>query len=339
MDLSTTYLGLRLPHPFLPGASPLCDDLDTVRRLEDAGAPALVMRSLFEEQIVGEQLAAFAHIEQHGESSAEALSFLPQPQSFVFGPEEYLNHVRRVKEAVGDPVIASLNGVTAHGWSDYPRLIEEVGADALELNIYTLALDPDVSGPRVEAECLEAIRAVRRQVRIPLAVKLSPFYSSPAGFAREAVAAGADALVLFNRFYQPDIDPANLQAESSLHLSSPAELPLRLLWVAALSSRLGCGLAVTGGVHSGLDAVKAVMAGADVTQVVSVLLRRGPAHLQVLRSEMEWWMEEHEWASLGEMKGVMDLDRCPDPAVYERANYMLMLQGWRRAAAAVGDRG
>ena len=334
MDLSTTYLGFRLPHPFLPGASPLCDDLDTVRRLEDAGAPALVLRSLFEEQIVGEQLAAFAHMERYSESNAEAMSFLPQPGSFVFGPEEYLNHLRRVKEAVSIPVIASLNGVTAHGWSDYPRLIEEVGADALELNIYVLALNPDVSGAFVEAECLDALRAVRSQVRLPLAVKLSPFYSSPAGFAREAVVAGADALVLFNRFYQPDIDAANLQAEPSLHLSSPSELPLRLRWVAALSGRVGCDLAVTGGVHSGLDAIKAVMAGADVTQVVSVLLRRGPEHLKVLRTEMEWWMEEHDWASLEDLKGVMDLDRCPDPAVYERTNYMLMLQSWRRAAAA-----
>jgi dihydroorotate dehydrogenase (fumarate) len=340
MDLSTTYLGFRLPHPFVPGASPLCDDLDSVRRLEDAGASAIVMRSLFEEQIVGEQLSAFAHIERHGESTAEAMSFLPQPQSFVFGPEEYLNHLRRVRAAVDMRVIASLNGVTAHGWSDYPRLIEEVGADALELNIYALALNPEISGVTIEAECLDAIRAVRRQVRVPLAVKLSPFYSSPAGFAREAVAAGADALVLFNRFYQPDIDAANLQAEPSLHLSSPAELPLRLRWVAALSGRLGCGLAVTGGVHSGLDAIKAIMAGADVTQVVSVLLRRGPEHLKVLRGEMEWWMEEHEWASLDDLKGVMDLDRCPDPVVYERANYILMLQSWRRAAAsAAGDMG
>jgi dihydroorotate dehydrogenase (fumarate) len=339
MDLSTTYLGFRLPHPFLPGASPLCDDLDAVRRLEDAGAPALVLRSLFEEQIVGEQLSAFAHIERHHESSAEALSFLPHPHSFIFGPEEYLNHVRRVKETVGIPVIASLNGVTAHGWSDYPRLIQEVGADALELNIYALALNPDVSGPFVEAESLDAIRAVRSQLSIPMAVKLSPFYSSPAGFAREAVAAGAGALVLFNRFYQPDIDPANLQAEATLHLSSPSELPLRLRWVAALSGRLGCGLAVTGGVHSGLDAIKAIMAGADVTQVVSILLRRGPEHLKVLRAEMEWWMEEHDWSSLEELKGVMDLDRCPDPAVYERANYMLMLQSWRRAAAAAGNVG
>jgi dihydroorotate dehydrogenase (fumarate) len=336
MDLSTTYLGFRLPHPFVPGASPLCDDLDTVRRLEDAGAPALIMRSLFEEQIVAEQLSALTHIERYGESTAEASSFLPQPNSFVFGPEEYLNHLRRVREAVGVPVIASLNGVSTSGWSDYPRLIQDVGADALELNIYVLALDPHVSGATVEADCLDAIREVRKQVSIPLAVKLSPFFSSPAAFAREAVAAGADALVLFNRFYQPDIDAANLQAEPSLHLSSPAELPLRLRWVAALSRRLPCSLAVTGGVHSGLDGIKAVMAGADVTQVVSVLLRRGPEHLRVLRAEMDWWLEEHEWATLGELKGVMDLDRCPDPAVYERANYMLMLQSWQRAAAAAG---
>jgi dihydroorotate dehydrogenase (fumarate) len=332
MNLSTSYLGFTLAHPFVPGASPLCDDLDIVRRLEDAGAPALVLRSLFEEQIVGEQLQAFAHIEQHGESTAEAMSFFPQPKSFVFGPEEYLNHLRRVKEAVDVPVIASLNGVSAHGWSDYPRLIQEVGADALELNIYVLALDPDVSGATVEAECLDAIRSVRRQVRIPLAVKLSPFFSSPAAFARAAAAAGADALVLFNRFYQPDIDAANLQAESTLHLSSPAELPLRLRWVAALSGRLKCGLAVTGGVHSALDAVKAIMAGADVVQVVSVLLRRGPEHLTRLRADLASWLDEHHWPSLGHVKGLMDLDRCPDPEVYERANYMLMLQSRRTAA-------
>jgi dihydroorotate dehydrogenase (fumarate) len=335
IDLSTTYLGLQLAHPFLPGASPLCDDLDTVRRLEDAGAPALVLRSLFEEQIVGEQLQAFVDVERHGESNAEASSYLPQPQSFIFGPEEYLDHLRRVREAVRVPVIASLNGATAHGWSDFPRLIQEVGANALELNIYRLALDPRVSGAAVESECLEAIRAVRAQIAIPIAVKLSPFFSSLAWFAHEAVAAGANALVLFNRFYQPDIDPVGMQADPTLQLSSPEELPLRLRWLAALSGRIGCQLAVTGGVHSALDAVKAIMAGADVAQVVSVLLRRGPGHLRALRSELEAWLEEHEWPSLRHLRGVMDLDRCPHPEAYERANYMLMLQGWQRAAAAM----
>jgi dihydroorotate dehydrogenase (fumarate) len=338
MDLGTRYLGFDLAHPFVPGASPLCDHLDTVRRLEDAGAPALVLRSLFEEQIVQEQLGGFVHIESHGESSAEAQTFLPRPESFAFGPEEYLDHLRRVKECVRVPVVASLNGVSAHGWSDYPRLIEEVGADALELNVYVLALDPDTSGAEVEARCLDAIRAVRRQVKIPLAVKLSPFFSSPASFAREAVAAGADALVLFNRFYQPDIDPVNLQAEPALHLSRPAELPLRLRWIAALSGRVRADLAVTGGVHTAQDAVKAIMAGADVAQVVSVLLRRGPEYLHVLRTELAHWLEEHHWPSLRHLKGVMDLDHCPDPEVYERANYMLMLQGGRRLAAAVEDR-
>lgn len=332
MDLSTRYLGFDLPHPFVPGASPLCDHLDTVRRLEDAGAPALVLRSLFEEQIVGEQLEGFAHVERHSDSAAEAQSFLPRPASFVFGPEEYLEHLRRVRDAVAVPVVASLNGVSAHGWRDYPRLLQDMGADALELNLYVLALSPDVSGAEVERQCLDAIRTVRAQIRIPLAVKLSPFFSAPAAFAREAVEAGADALVVFNRFYQPDIDPENLQGEPALHLSSSAELPLRLRWLAALSGRVRADLAVTGGVHTARDAVKAVMAGADVTQVVSVLLRRGPDHLRDLRSQLAEWLERHEWPSLSHLKGVMDLDRCPDPDVYERANYMLMLQGARRPA-------
>ena len=323
----------------MPGTSPLCDDLATVRRLEDAGAPALVMRSLFEEQIVGEQLQAFVNVERHGESSAEASSFLPRAESFVFGPEEYLDQIRRVKDAVRVPVIASLNGVSAHGWSDFPRLIQEVGADALELNLYRLALDPDVSGAMVEAECLEAIRAVRKQLRIPLAVKLSPFFSSPAWFAREAVSAGADGLVLFNRFYQPDIDPVGQQAQPALHLSSSDELPLRLRWLAALSGRVSCGLAVTGGVHSALDAVKAMMAGASIAQVVSVLLRRGPEYLRTLVADLGYWLQENDWPSVAHLLGVMDLQRCPDPEVYERANYMLMLQSWRRAAALTAKEG
>jgi len=337
MDLKTKYLGFDLEHPFVPGASPLCDHLDTVRRLEDAGAPALVLRSLFEEQIVEEQLEGFFNVEGHGESSAEAQSFLPRPRSFVFGPEEYLDHLRRVKEAVRIPVIASLNGVSAHGWSDYPRLMEEVGADAVELNLYVLALSPDVTGAQVEEQCLDAIRAVRAQVQVPLAVKLSPFFSSPAAFARQAVAAGADALVLFNRFYQPDIDVAALQVEPSLHLSTSAELPLRLRWLAALSGRVKADLAITGGVHTAQDAVKALMAGADVAQVVSVLLRRGPEHLHTLKADLSEWMERHQWPSLSHLKGVMDLDRCPDPELYERANYMLMLQNGRHLAAAMGE--
>ncbi len=329
MDLTTDYLGLTLPHPFLPGASPLADDLDTVRRLEDAGAAAITLRSLFEEQIAREQVAAFIHMDRHGESFAEALTYFPSPDKFVFGPEEYLYHLQRVKEAVRVPVIASLNGTAPGRWLDYPPLMQQMGADALELNLYHLALDSGVSGADVERRSLEVVREVKKSVRIPVAVKLSPFYSSLAHFAAELERAGADGLVLFNRFYQPDIDPEELQLAHSLQLSTPAELPLRLRWLGVLSGRLGCSLAVSGGVHTALDAIKSVMAGAHAVQVVSALLQRGPSYLRALREETEAWMQRHEWTSLRSMRGNMNLTRCPDPAAYERANYMMMLQGWR----------
>jgi dihydroorotate dehydrogenase (fumarate) len=329
MDLSTKYLGLTLPHPFMPGASPLADHLDTVRRLEDAGASAIVLRSLFEEQIAREQVSAFVHMDRHGESFAEALTFFPSPEKFVFGPEEYLEHLRRVKEAVRVPVIASLNGTAPGRWLDYPPLMQQMGADALELNLYHLALDPEVSGAEVERLALEVVREVRRSVRIPVAVKLSPFYSSLAHFAVQLDRAGADGLVLFNRFYQPDIDPQGLQVARSLQLSTASELPLRLRWLGVLSSRVRASLAVTGGVHTAVDAIKAIMAGAHAVQVVSALLQRGPSYLRTLREEAEAWMGSQEWNSLDGMRGNMSLARCPDPAVYERANYMLMLQGWR----------
>jgi dihydroorotate dehydrogenase (fumarate) len=328
-NLSTRYLGLHLPHPLIPGASPLSDDLDGVRRLEDAGAAAIVLRSLFEEQISREQVAAFIHTDMHGESFAEAMTYFPSPESFVFGPHEYLEHLRRVKEAVRIPVIASLNGTTPGGWLDYPPLIERIGADALELNVYQLALDPEVSGQDVERQALEVVREVRGAVRMPIAVKLSPFYSSLAHLAHEIDELGADGLVLFNRFYQPDIDPESLDLSRSLYLSDSRELPLRLRWLGVLSGQVRASLAVTGGVHTSVDAIKSVMAGAHAVQLVSVLLQRGPVHLRVLRQGMVDWMEEHEWESLDEMRGNMNLARCPDPAVYERANYMLMLQGWR----------
>jgi dihydroorotate dehydrogenase (fumarate) len=328
MDLSTRYLGLTLANPFLPGASPLTDDTAVARRLEDAGAPALVMRSLFEEQIAREQVDAFLHAHRHGESFAEALTYFPSPERLAFGPEEYLDHVRRLKNAVSIPVIASINGTRPGGWLDYPRLMQQEGADALELNLYRLALDPELDGAEVEREALEVVREVKRNVTVPVAVKLSPYYSSFAHFSRGLDAAGADALVLFNRFYQPDIDVENLQVRETLHLSSSSELPLRLRWVAALSGRLRADLAVTGGVHTALDGVKCVMAGAHAVQVVSALLRQGPDLLRILRADLERWMAEHEWESLAQMRGNMNLQRCPDPGAYERANYMLMLHGW-----------
>jgi dihydroorotate dehydrogenase (fumarate) len=329
MDLSTRYLGLELENPFVVGASPLADDIDNARRMEDAGASAIVMRSLFEEQIVREQMAAFLHTDTHGESFAEALSYFPTPSSFVFGPEEYLEHLRRLKEALQIPVIASLNGTSPGGWMDYPPLMEKMGADAIEVNLYPLALDPEVTGQALEEASLQAVREVRGSVRIPVAVKLSPFYSSLANFAQRLDAVGVNGLVLFNRFYQPDIDMENLQVKETLQLSSPPELRLRLRWIAALAGKVGASLAVTGGVHSGADVLKSVMAGADAVQMVSALLRHGPVRLKGIRAELEQWMSQNEWTSLKQMKGNMSLTRCPDPAVYERANYMLILQSWR----------
>jgi len=329
MDLSTRYLGLELENPFVVGASPIADEIDEAKRMEDAGAAAIVMRSLFEEQIVREQVSAFLHTERHGESFAEALSYFPRPSSFVFGPEEYLDHLRRLKEVLHIPVIASLNGTSPGGWMDYPPLMEKMGADAIEVNLYALALDPEVTGLALEEASLQAVREVRRSVRIPVAVKLSPFYSSLANFAQRLDGVGVDGLVMFNRFYQPDIDLENLQVKETLQLSSPSELRLRLRWVAALAGKVKASLAVTGGVHSGADVLKSVMAGADAVQMVSALLRHGPVRLKGLRAEVEHWMEQNEWASLKQMKGNMSLARCPDPEVYERANYMLILQSWR----------
>jgi dihydroorotate dehydrogenase (fumarate) len=329
MDLSTTYMGLKLPHPIIPGASPLMHDLDTVRRLEDAGAAALVLHSLFEEQITREQISTFLHSQAHGESFAEALSYFPPPDQFPLGPEEYLEHIGRVKTAVAVPVIASLNGTTKGGWLEYAQVMEQAGADALELNLYMLPLDSEASAQDIEEGELELVRDVKRHLRIPVAVKLSPFYTSFAHMATRLVKAGADALVMFNRFYQPDIDPEGLQVSRALHLSDSNELPLRLRWIAFLSRRVPASLAVTGGVHTPLDAVKAVMAGADAVQMVSALLQNGPEHVRVVRDGLEAWMVEHEYESLAQMHGSMDLQSCPDPHAYERANYMLMLQSWR----------
>lgn len=329
MDLSTTYMGLKLPHPFMPGASPLVDDLDNVKRLEDAGAAAIVMHSLFEEQIAREQIATFLHTEMHGESFAEALCYFPNPDHFALGPEEYLAQIARIKGIVRVPVIASLNGTTLGGWLNHARLMEQAGADALELNVYSLATDHEQSGQSLEDRTVEMLRAVKHAVRIPVALKLSPFYTSLAHFAHRLDEAGADGIVLFNRFYQPDIDPETLDAQRHLYLSSPSELPLRLRWLAILSGRVRPSLAVTGGVHGALDAIKAVMTGAHAVQMVSALLRGGPEYLKKVRQETAAWMQEHEYESLDQMRGSMNLLACPDPAVYERANYMLLLQSWR----------
>ncbi len=335
MDLSTTYLGFALPHPFLPGASPLVDDLDMVRRLEDAGAAAIVMHSLFEEQITREQLATHGRLESMGGGYAEALSYLPEPPDFALGPNEYLEQIRKIKAAVSIPVIASLNGTTDGGWLTYARLMEQAGADALELNVYALATDFDESSELLEKRVLHMLWSVKSAVHLPVAVKLSPFYTGLAHFARRLDDLGADGLVLFNRFYQPDFDLEALEVKPALRLSDSSELLLRLRWLAILSGRLNASLAVTGGVHTAEDALKAVMAGADVVQVVSALLKGGPERLRKLRQETALWLEEHEYESLAQAKGSLSLLRCPDPGAHERANYMQILQSWKGVAERV----
>ena len=329
MDLKTTYLGLQLDHPIIPGASPLVNDLGAVKKLEDAGAPCIVMHSLFEEQVTREEVSIVHSIETHEEIFAEARSFLPRPEEFALGPHEYLEQIRRIRAAVAVPVIGSLNGVTPAKWLEYAGLIQEAGADALELNVYRMETDPSATGESVERRTLEVVKCVKGEVSIPVAVKLSPFYTSVAHFAHQVDALGADGLVLFNRFYQPDIDTETLDVVPSLRLSDSGELLLRLRWLAVLSGRLRASLAVSGGVHTAQDAIKAVMAGADAVQTVSAILRHGPARLRVLRDEMADWMQEHGYESLRQMKGSMNLTRCPDPAAFERANYMRVLQSWR----------
>ncbi|MGH7493042.1 MAG: dihydroorotate dehydrogenase-like protein [bacterium] len=325
MNLSTTYLGIRLPHPLIVGASPLTDDVDTARKLEDEGAAAFVLRSLFEEEITGEQMAAFFHSESHGESFAEASSYAPDPES-AFGPDEYLEHLRRVKEAVRIPVIASLNGTTSGGWTSYARLLEQAGANAVELNLFHAASDPATSGAEVERQMIEIVRAVKREVRVPVAVKLSPLFTAFAHFARQIDAAGADGIVLFTRFHKADIDVLEFEVVRTMELSDSSELPLRLRGTAALAGRVKASLAITGGVHTALDVIKATMAGAHVTQMVSALLRNGPRHLRLVRANLEAWMKENEWNSLDEMRGNMGFERVPDPAAYERESYRMMLR-------------
>lgn len=329
MDLTTTYLGLTLAHPFMPGASPLVDDLDSVRRLEDAGASAIVMRSLFEEQIKREGGRTLHDVESHRDAFAEASSFLPAPDEFRLGPVAYLEQIHRIKKAVSVPLIASLNGVTASGWLDYAKQIEQAGADALELNVYYIATDIDEPADAVDRRTLDIVRAVRAAVKLPLAVKLSPFHSALSNFAREVERAGASGLVLFNRFYQPDIDVEALEAVPRLVLSDPSELLLRLRWLAVLSGQRDLDLACSGGVHAAEHAVKALMAGATVVQVVSALLKHGPAQLGEIRRGVEQWLEQHEYESLVQLRGSMNLARCPDPSAFERGNYMRVLQSWR----------
>jgi dihydroorotate dehydrogenase (fumarate) len=325
MNLSTRYLGLELPHPLVVGSGPLTDDPSDARALEDAGAAALVLRALSEEEITGEQMAGFFHSESHAESFAEAVTYAPDPL-LASGPDEYLEHLRHIKEAVSIPVVAALNGVTPGGWTSYARLLQEAGADAIELDLYHAPSDAASSAAEVERGMIEIVRAVKRELRVPVAVKLTPLFTAFAHFARQLDAAGVDGIVMFERFHRVDIDPVELEVVRSLPLSDSGDLALRLRGAAALAGRVRASLGVAGGVHTALDVIKATMAGAHVTQMVSALLRHGPRHLQVVRAGIEAWMAETEWESLGPMRGNLGFDRIPDPGAYERANARMVFQ-------------
>jgi dihydroorotate dehydrogenase (fumarate) len=329
MDLSTKYLGLDLPHPITVGASPLVDDLDQVRRLEDAGAAAIVMHSLFEEQLIREQIGTVESMELHANSFAEAQSYFPEPLEYRLGPEAYLEQIMKVKQLVSCPVIGSLNGSSGEGWVEYAKEIEKAGADALELNIYYVAKAFEVDAALVERRILEIVSQVKSAINIPVAVKLSPYLTALRNFAVSLVKAGASGLVLFNRFYQPDIDIEELEAVPTLKLSESSELLLRLRWTAILHKQIDASIAITGGVHTGADAIKAVMAGADSVQIVSAALQNGPEVIKTIREDMKAWMQKKEYESLTQMKGSMSLLKSPNPEAFERANYMRILAGWR----------
>jgi dihydroorotate dehydrogenase (fumarate) len=333
MDLSTKYLGFTLSHPLMPGASPLADTLDGVKRLEDAGAAAIILRSLFEEQITREESGTIHDLFVDEESDAAAVKQFPEPSEFVFNPDRYLEHLARVKTTVGVPVIASLNGTARASWLSTAQQMEQAGADAIELNIYHVPTDGRETGAEVERRLLDAVRQVKWNVRIPVAVKLSPFFSSISNLASELDALRADGLVLFNRFYQPDIDPEMLLAVPRLHLSSPDELLLRVRWLAILYGRVEASLAATGGVRDGIDVVKTIMAGAQAVQVVAVLLTRGPEYLGEMRRDLARWLEQHEYDSLRQVQGSLSLMQNPNAEAFERGNYMRILQSWRPRVA------
>lgn len=329
MNLKTDYLGLKLSNPLIVGASPFCDNLDAACQLEAAGAGAVVMRSLFEEQIDHEQRALAYMLEMPAESFNEATSFFPTYSEYQLTPDHYLRQLGLLKSTLKIPVIASLNGYRPGGWMDYARRFEQAGADAIELNLYQLITDPAASADDVEADMLQTVHDVTHSVKIPISVKISPFHTAPTQFARELENNGARGVVMFNRFYQPDFDIEELDVKPQLRLSDSSELLMRLRWLAVISPHVRCSLACTGGVHTSEDALKALFAGAHVVQLVSVLLKNGPRYLTTILGGMRQWMEDHGYNSVDDLRGALNLSRCPDPAAHERANYIRILQGWR----------
>ena len=331
MDLSTTYLGLKLKNPLVPSASPLSRNLDGMKRLEDAGASAVVMYSLFEEQIAHEAAELNHYLSYGTESFAEALTYFPETQEYNLGPEEYVELLHRAKKALGIPVIGSLNGISTGGWIEIAAKIEQAGADALELNIYYIPTDPKLTSQDVEDRYLEVLHAVKRTVKIPVAVKLSPFFSNLAHVARELDKGGADGLVLFNRFYQPDINLDTLEVEHSILLSTAQARRLPLRWIAILYGRVKADLAATSGIHNAQDVLKTLMAGAKVTMLCSVLFKQGIDQIRVIEREMRTWMEQHEYESVQQMQGSLSQKKCPDPSAFERAQYMRALRSFKAA--------
>lgn len=329
MDLSTQYMGLELRHPIVASASPLSATVDGIKRLEDGGAAAVVMASLFEEQIRHENEAFSYLMEAGAQSFAESLSYFPEVDAYHVGPDHYLNVLRQASEATAIPIIASLNCVTGEGWIDYARQMQQAGAKGIELNIYGVQADLDISSAEVEQHYLDILNAVKSSVSIPVALKLSPFFSSIGNMAKRLDSAGADALVLFNRFYQPDIDIVELQVAPTLGLSSAGEIRLPLLWIALLHGKLKASLGATRGVETANEVIKYLLAGADVVMTTSALLRHGPIYSTRLLEGLEQWMEARGFNSIDNLKGCMSHSRIPDPGAFERANYLRVLESYK----------
>lgn len=329
MSLKTKYLGFNLENPLVPSASPLSRDIDSAKQLEDAGAPALVMYSLFEEEIYHEDAELEHYLSRGSDSFSEALSYFPDHYDFISGPDEYLEQIRRLKENLDIPVIASLNGVSLGGWTEKAKLIEKAGADALELNVYYLPTEVNQSGTEVKNIYIDILKAVKENISIPVAMKIGYAFSALPSFSQRIEEAGASALVLFNRFYQPDINLEKLEVEPALSLSDSDEIRLPLRWIAVLRNQLQISLGATSGVHTAQDVLKLTMAGADVTFMTSALLKYGPKHITKLKQELIQWMEEHEYESLDQMRGCMSMKNVNDPGAFMRANYIKTLKEYQ----------
>jgi dihydroorotate dehydrogenase (fumarate) len=329
MDLKTNYLGLELKNPIVPSASPLANDIDNIKKMEDAGAAAVVLESLFEEQIRHESKELDHYLQFGAESFAEALTYFPQANDYRIGPEEYLKHIKMAKNAVDIPIIASLNGVTVGGWIDYSRKMEQAGADAIELNVYYIPTNPRLSGVEVENLYIDLLKAVKAAIKIPIAMKLSPFFSSMSHFTRRLDENGVNGLVMFNRFYQPDIDLEKLEVTPNVILSTPQAMRLPLRWIAILYGRIKADMAATSGIHTAEDVIKMLMVGAKVTMMCSALLRNGIPHIKKVLDGVKAWMEEHEYDSVNLMQGSMSQKSVADPSSFERANYQKALQSYR----------